>query len=172
MFLARNAVLPAAEASPGEAEAHPSLTLQAGTVSDWQAVRRTSDPNDSALHDRSFKWLAALPTDMRPMATARQYPRIINRIGDLWGHCEYTRLYFQALLVDRRTGRKGFPPEVKRELEALQAYYFEHLAALPAILWEAVPMNPPRIPHRVFPLHAHKTEIDIPPHPLSRDIEI
>ena len=167
MILARKAVRPAAEVSPWTAEAALRLAPETGTISDWQAVRRRNDANDNVLHDRAFKWLAALPADMRAMATARQFPRIVNRIADLWGHCEYTRLYFQSLLIDRRKGRKGFPPEVRKELEALQHYYFEHLSALPAILWNAVPVNPRPIPDSVFPLHAHKTEIDILP--LLRD---
>ena len=101
------------------------------------------------------------------MATARQYPRIVNRLDDLWSQCEYTRFYFHSLLIDRRKGRKGFPPEVRRELEALQHYYFEHLSGLPAILWDAVPVFPPRIPKRAFAPLADTTEIDILP--LLRD---
>jgi len=52
---------------------------------------------------------------------------------------------------------------VKAELEALQHYYFEHLSRLPALLWNAVPINPPRIPQRVFAPHAETAEIDILP---------
>jgi len=168
MFLARKAVLPAAEVRQRTAEPTLRLTPETGTTSDWQAMRRPNDANDSTLQDRTFKWLAMLRSDLRPNATARQFPRIVNRIADLWGHCEYSRLYFQSLLIDRRKGRKGFPPEVRKELEALQHYYFEHLSGLPAILWNAVPVNPRRIPpDSVFPLHAHETEIDILP--LSRD---
>ena len=170
MFLERDTCLPAAEVRPRAAAASPKPKPEIGTISEWQAVRRAYDATDSVLHDRAFKWLAALHADMRPMTTARHYPRIVNRIADLWGHCEYTRLYFQSLLIDRRKGRKGFPPEVRQELEALQHFYFKHLSGLPEILWNAVPVNPRRIPHDVFPLHAHKTEIDILP--LSRDIEI
>jgi hypothetical protein len=148
---------------PYAVDATAGATLEHGSVAEWQAVRRAADANDSALHDRAFKWLATLPADMRPMATARQYPRIVNRIGDLWGHCEHTRLYFQSLLIDRRKDREGFPAVIKEELERLQHYYFEHLSGLPAILWNAVPVIPPRIPHTVFPLPTHKTEIDILP---------
>jgi len=169
MLLARKTVRPAAEANPKAAESSPTLTLEPGTVSDWRAVRRANDANDDVLQERTFKWLATLPADVRPMATARQYPRVVNRIDDLWAQCEYTRLYFQSLLIDRRKGRKGFPPEVRRELEVLQHYYFEHLSGLPAILWNAVPVFPPRIPNRAFAPHADTTEIDILP--LSRDIE-
>ena len=156
MRLARNAVLTATEASP-------RLALERGTVSELHPARRACDAVDNVLQQRTVRWLAKLPADVRPMATARQYPRIVNRIDDLWSQCEYTRLHFQSLLIDRREGRTGFPPEVRRELEALQHYYFVHLSGLPAILWNAVPVFLPRIPDRAFPPHADTTEIDILP---------
>jgi hypothetical protein len=134
-----------------------------GGVSDWTQVRRPGELSDQILLDRTLKWLATLPPALRPVACGMNYPRIVNRIGDLWGHCEYTRLYLQSLLVDRRKGRKGFPPEVKRELEALQQYYFEHLSGLPAVLWNAVPVRTPRIPNEVFPFRVEPTEIEINP---------
>ena len=131
------------------------------TISDWDALRRAVDGKESQLRARTFKWLATLPAHVRPMAAARQYPRIVNRIGDLWAHCESTRLYFQSLLIDRRQGREGFPAVVRHELEVLQDYYFEHLSGLPAILWNAVPVVEPKIPHKVFPPCVHSTEIDV-----------
>ncbi len=144
-------------------ELSPGSTIESGTPSDWQAVRRPVDATDNVLQDRTFKWLATLPADVRPMATAQLYPRIVNRIGNLWPHCEYTRLHFQSLLVERRKARKGFPSDVKNELEALQHYYFEHLSGLPALLWNAVPVKPQRIPDRVFAPHPNTQEIDIRP---------
>jgi hypothetical protein len=132
-------------------------------VSDLQALRRPVDPRDNVLHHRTIKWLVTLPVGIRPIATGRRYPRIVNRIGDLWSQCEYTRLHFQSLLIDRRKGRRGFPSEVKAELEALQRYYFEHISRLPALLWNAVPINPPHIPDRAFAPHLETTEIDILP---------
>jgi len=133
-----------------------------GSGPDWHTVRQGAGTNDG-LRDRTFKWLATLPAAVRPMATGREYPRILNRMGDLWGHCEYTRLYFQSLLIDRRKGRRGFPAAVRKELEALQRYYFEHLSGLPAIIWNAVPLHPQRIPHKVFPRAADTSEIEILP---------
>jgi hypothetical protein len=126
-------------------------------------MRRAIDDSDSRLRDRTIRWLATLPPDLRPITTGRDYPRIVNRISDLWSQCEYTRLYFQSLLVDRRTGRSGFQPEVRRELEALQHHYFLHLSGLPALLWNAVPLKPLRIPDRAFPPHADVVEIEISP---------
>ena len=134
-----------------------------GVAADWAQTRRALEPGDRVLLDRTFKWIASLPPAVRPMAAGAQYPRIVNRIGDLWGHCEYTRLYLQSLLVDRRRGRKGFPPVVECELRTLQQYYFEHLSGLPAVLWNAVPVGIPRIPHGVFPLRVEPDEIHIRP---------
>jgi hypothetical protein len=139
------------------------VSLEPSTSSDWHALRRAIDVKESHLRTRTFKWLATLPAHVRPMATARQYPRIVNRIGALWPHCEFTRLYFQSLLIDRRQGREGFPCVVRDELEALQHYYFEHLSGLSAILWNAVPVVEPKIPHKVFAPSVNKTEIDILP---------
>lgn len=148
---------------PSTASDLQALSLEPGTVSDWQVVRRAINDRESQLRERTFKWLATLPAQVRPMATARQYARIVNRIGDLWAHCEFTRLYFQSLLIDRRPGREGFPSVVRHELEILQEYYFEHLSGLPAILWDAVPVAEPKIPHKVFAPQVLKGEIDILP---------
>ena len=156
-------MLPVRKAVPPAAEASPRLALVSDAASDWQAMRRPIRPGDNVLRHRTIKWLATLPADIHPLRTGRLYPRIVNRIGDLWSQCEYTRLYFQSLLHDRRKGRKGFPSEVKAELETLQHYYFEHLSRLPALLWNAVPLSPPWIPDRAFAPHPDTMEIDILP---------
>ena len=137
--------------------------LAADREDDWHPARQPADAEADTLQDRTIKWIASLPNTLRPMATGGLYPRIVNRIGDLWPNCEFTRLYFQSLLVDRRKGRRGFPADVRAELEALQHYYFIHLSGLPAILWNAVPVNPRKIPNMVFPRHPESTEIDIMP---------
>lgn len=149
--------------APSTASDPQGLSLEPAAVSDSQELRREINVKDSLLRERTFKWLATLPAHLRPMATARQYPRIVNRIGDLWSHGEYTRLHFQSLLLDRRPGREGFPSVVRHEIEVLQDYYFENLSGLPAILWDAVPLAQPKIPYTVFAPHVQKTEIDILP---------
>jgi hypothetical protein len=126
-----------------------------------EAAPCAPDTDDNELHDRTFKWLAMLPAPMRPINTARQYPRIANKLRDLWGHCEYTRLHFQSLLLDRYQGGKGFPPQVRQELVALQKYYFETFSGMSALLWNAVPLNTPTIPDRVFPLPRQEAEIHL-----------
>jgi len=139
----------------------PADPALADTVSDWRAIRHAMDVEDTLLRERTFKWLATLPKGVRPMETARQYARIVNRICDLWAHCEFTRLYLQSLLIDRRGGRTGFPVAIKQELVALQQYYFEHLSGLPAVLWNAVPLAEPTIPQKIFAPISRRTEIEI-----------
>jgi hypothetical protein len=131
------------------------------TVTDWLAVRRAVDTKDADLRERTFKWLATLPRSVRPMTTARKYPRIANRMCDLWPKCEFTRLYLQSLLIDRRGERKGLPADVTQEIEALQKYYFENLSGLPAVLWNAVPLMEPMIPEQAFAPIMQRTEIEI-----------
>ena len=129
--------------------------------SGWEAARRAPAIGGDELQERTFKWLAMLPASVRPMRTAQRFPRIANKLRDLWGHCEYTRLYFQSLLLDRFQGGMGFPPEVRQELVALQKYYFETFSGMSALLWNAVPLNTPTIPDRVFPLPRQGAEIHI-----------
>ena len=156
-MLRANASVPSTAIEP------QGLSFEPSAISDRDASRGAANVKESRLRTRTFKWLATLPAHVRPMTTARQYARIANRIGDLWPHCEFTRLYFQSLLIDRRPGREGFPSAVRYELEVLQDFYFEHLSGLPAILWDAVPVAEPKIPHKVFAPYVHQAEIDILP---------
>ncbi len=140
---------------------NPRLTSAPDTRSGGKAMDLAVDANADGLHDQTFKWLATLPTEVRPIAAGRRYPFIVNRISELWSQIEYTRLHFQSLLLDRHKGRKGLPSEVRHEIETLQQYYFEHVSGLPAILWNAVPVRSPRIPDRAFAPHPDTMEIDI-----------
>lgn len=148
-------------------DAGPVPTHEIGIGSNWPAARAVQCVHDATLRDPTLRWIATLPAVLRPMATGQRFPRILNRICDLWPHCEYSRQHFQALLIDRRKDRKGFPPAVRAEIEALQHHYFEQFSGLPAIIWNAVPVNAPRIPQKVFPPHPHATEIELLPRYVS-----
>jgi len=68
-------------------------------------------------------WLASLPPDVRPIELARQFPRIANRLRHLWKQVARCEEYLDALLVDRRGTRNGFPSKISEELEALREYH-------------------------------------------------
>jgi len=96
MFLKRKAAFPAAEVNPKVADVKPRLELQPCRISDAWAGRGASQPDNNVLQERTVKWLAALPADVWPTATAQQYPRIVNRIDDLWGSANTRDSIFRA----------------------------------------------------------------------------
>ena len=53
-----------------------------------------------------------------PAALEAKYARIFNRIMDLWGLDELED-YFADLMVDKRGGRQGFPPDVLNDILTL-----------------------------------------------------
>ncbi len=88
---------------------------------DLSAKRAPLRPQDLALSEIARRWLESLPPDERPQALAAQYPRIANRIALCWGDAMLVGKVLDDLLVDRRGGRRGFPPAVRQELLRLRA---------------------------------------------------
>ena len=104
---------------PRVAEA-PAKTLQSET--DWASVRKAK-PADYLL-PQSEKWFDALPSEVAPCALASQFPRIVNMIVALWNDHRNAPGLFEELLGDRRGGRAGFPPAVRRDLQNLQEFWY------------------------------------------------
>lgn len=88
---------------------------------DYVTVRKAVPVNEPL--PATMKWIARLPTSVRPYALLRQFPRVANALAmasrdeDALSECLYD------LLVDRRGRRKGFPGEVTSELLALRRYF-------------------------------------------------
>jgi len=59
-----------------------------------------------------------------PAQLESRYPRILDRIAQLWGTNQLED-YLQEVLLDRRDGRQGFAPEVMSDLMYLQGLHFE-----------------------------------------------
>src|SRR5688572_24851759 len=53
--------------------------------------------------------------DKYPVELERVFPRILNKIAELWEMPE-ARTYFEELMVDQRGNRKGFPPKIAEEI--------------------------------------------------------
>ena len=91
------------------------------TVKDFVRQRRGA-PLDKLL-PRTAEWMATLQVNFQPRELARQFPRIANAMATAWPDPVACEAYFDELLVDRRGQRKGFPPEILRELKELRRYY-------------------------------------------------
>jgi len=101
--------------APASADAHDELQ-------DWSSVRKAR-PADYLL-PASQKWLEHLPHDVRPLALAMHFPRIVNLVAIQWHDRRACAEYFEELLIDRRGGRRGFPAQVQRELSGLRNYWY------------------------------------------------
>lgn len=85
----------------------------------WEPLRRRCAPADLALENATLRWLAHFPPPLRPDATARQYPRVANRLARAWGTPIERWGEFDELLFGYRPKRRGFPIIVRTELERL-----------------------------------------------------
>jgi hypothetical protein len=66
------------------------------------------------------RWVASLPEAIRPVALLEKFPRIANALARAWDDREQLHTELDRLLVDRRPGRRGFPPDVYNELLTLR----------------------------------------------------
>ena len=86
----------------------------------WDNKRRPKLPTDRALVGRTLDWILALPETTRPKKLADSNPRIANALAECWHDPAQADAYLNDLLIDRRGGRRGLPPDVKDELQLLQ----------------------------------------------------
>ena len=57
-----------------------------------------------------------------------RYPRVANLLALCWADAGLTTAQLNALMLDTRGGREGFPPLVSTELMRLRQYHDEHRA--------------------------------------------
>jgi hypothetical protein len=85
----------------------------------WEQRRRQPRPEDRALTGAAIEWVLALPPELRPRALCERYPRVANMIAAAWSRADARALALHSLLTDSRGGRRGFPVNVRREIEIL-----------------------------------------------------
>lgn len=88
----------------------------------WAKVRRAPLATDRALTGSAMEWFGSLPEGLRPQSTCDRYPRIINAMAGAWHDAHARGKLFEHLLNDRRSGRRGFPIDVEREISSLCLY--------------------------------------------------
>lgn len=109
---------------------NPNMAIeQAGKLSDadWALLRKPEDPESKILSADALVWLRRVPAQFRPVCLSRRYPRIVNKMSEVWGNVSKAQDYFDDLMLDRRGGRQGFPLEIVMEISDLRTYYEEIL---------------------------------------------
>jgi len=92
----------------------------------WDPRRlRRLQPLDEPL-PATFRWVASLPPEVRPLTLLRQFPRIANGLARAEHDEDGSAGYLEALLNDRRGGRRGFPLAVYTELLTLREFFAGH----------------------------------------------
>jgi hypothetical protein len=89
----------------------------------WSAQRHSNNEEQVKVTKEVMAWLSQLPPEVRPRALATHYPRIFNKIAELWARPLLCEKYLDELLMDERGTRKGFPPDVANELTALKMHF-------------------------------------------------
>ena len=89
----------------------------------------------TVLLPRTACWLAEIPEKFRPAALASHFPRIANLICATWADPSARGKYLEDLLAGNRPNRKGFPPQVLRELQRLHSVHLT-LFELKRSLWD------------------------------------
>jgi hypothetical protein len=95
----------------------------------WTAMRNGHSANGMDLTDQAWNWLDELPKDVQPGGLVQRFPRIANKMAELWRRPLQCEKYLDALILDQRGTRKGFPPDVANELALLKA----HIARKPTV---------------------------------------
>jgi hypothetical protein len=90
------------------------------------------------LSDNALRWLEQLDEKIRPQLLPDSYPRIANRFADIWIDPEFTRKYFDELLVDERGTRQGFPDSLVLELSTLKHHYDTVLCPVKEDVWTKI----------------------------------
>src|SRR4030095_14255432 len=88
----------------------PSQSIQEDKLQPAQdfAHLRKANPLNNLLPS-SLIWLRSVPEQVRPVALATRYGRIVNVLAQHWNDPSACSAYFDDLLIDRRGNRQGFP---------------------------------------------------------------
>jgi hypothetical protein len=102
----------------------------------WAAVRDASGAKNTDLTRQAWEWLDALPRDMQPGGVIQRFPRIANKLAELWCRPTVCATYLDALILDQRGSRKGFPPDVAGELALLKTYLNRYTGVARFQMWD------------------------------------
>jgi hypothetical protein len=102
-----------------------SLTTTSKVVSAvaFPAVRSEPAPEIHQLTEQAHRFISSLDESVRPNMLAARFPRILNKVAELWRRPSLMDRYFDDLLMDSRGNRQGFPISILLELSTLKEYY-------------------------------------------------
>lgn len=100
----------------------PAIPETNSASAPYLAQLRKATPVDYVL-PATRTWLEGLPPEVRPVALAAKYARIVNLFAQQWGDYNACNAYFEELMKGRRGKRAGFPADVHREIRTLREHF-------------------------------------------------
>lgn len=94
-----------------------------------------ADAPPSRLSLQASIWIDAMPQAMRPHTLARLYPRIANRLAEVWKSELQCEECLNELMLDARGDRQGFPVAVATELASLKAHFIATATTVQFDIW-------------------------------------
>jgi hypothetical protein len=86
-------------------------------------LRTSQDPSQVRLQEATMKWVLAFPSEMRPLALAKKYPRIANILAGEWPFPGRFEAKLNEYLLDDRPSRQGFPADVAMDFVKLKQHF-------------------------------------------------
>lgn len=100
------------------------MTRGADDVRGADASSAVREPLDA----RGADLLSRLPPEVSLRTTASRFPHVLNRLAAKWFQPREFNAEIDALLLDDRTDRQGFPFETILELSSLREHYVDRVA--------------------------------------------
>lgn len=85
-------------------------------------LRSAVDAQSEVLSDLAHSWVRELPLTSRPLELCNVYPRVANRIAGCWNNLAGTEAVLDDLLVEHRSGRKGFRRKLRSSSRASRRF--------------------------------------------------
>jgi hypothetical protein len=116
----------------------PKAHAIAGVTANPKDQRHALTVDDLQLCAEAKSLLDSLTPELRPNHLPERFPRVMNEIARLWRRPDQLDRYFDDLLMDKRTGRQGFPLAVALELSTLKDYYQAEVYPKKECVWEKI----------------------------------
>lgn len=101
----------------------------------WSYARDAAAARNAELSEQAWNWLDALPQKIQPGGLVQRFPRITNKLAELWRRPTQCEKYLDALILDHRGSRKGFPPDIANEIASLKVHLNQHTTVPVFDIW-------------------------------------
>lgn len=101
----------------------------------WTHQRDTNAGKRIEVTEQAWSWIESLPKDVQPGGLIQRFPRIVNKLAEVWRRPAQCETYLDTLMLDQRGGRKGFPPDVAKEIALLKSHFNQRIPAPQEDVW-------------------------------------